>query len=248
MSNNDDSESLSQHPLFRALILMGGGLALGCGGVAQTNTQTTESGGAQTGPATSTSTAGSSNATAGNSNATAGNSNATAGSSSSGTIQLGQAGGVSANNGGSSGVPNDDGCPYAQWDCSQLTPACIRDLSQGLAGTGCFCNSARPLTVTDCAANESLFCLQAIGLGSPDTWDYTNHIQCSCAPTPAATDYEAAANTCLDVFPGQTRFNLTAYLPASTTCDSTGTVCTATSADVLRQEGIMCGCADIGLK
>jgi len=34
MNERKDAESLADHPLFRALVLMGAGLAIGCGGVA----------------------------------------------------------------------------------------------------------------------------------------------------------------------------------------------------------------------
>lgn len=237
MSIQNDTDSLSEHPLFRALILMGGSLALGCGGVAQSEGHAPENGGSSAAPATSTASAGSGNA-----------SNGSAG----GPIQLGQAGGTSSGGSGSTsnaGIPTGDGCAYAQWDCSQLVPNCVRDLTLGMAGLGCSCNPARPLSANDCGPNESLFCQRAFGPFEPpaDAWDYSVHIQCSCAPTPAATDYEAATDSCLQLFPGETSYSMGAYLPATMICDNAG-VCTATSADVLRQEGIMCGCADISLK
>ncbi|HEY0466488.1 MAG TPA: hypothetical protein VGC79_19900, partial [Polyangiaceae bacterium] len=154
---------------------------------------------------------------------------------------------------GSGGSANGDAgestCVVAQWDCSQAAPSCIRDLSQSSPNINCFCNRNRPRDANDCAANETLFCQQGYAPQlepSTHTWDYSIHVQCSCVATPPANDQEAATASCLQLFPGETKSTMAAYLPVTQTCD--GTVCSATSADVLRQEGIMCGCADIGLK
>jgi hypothetical protein len=234
MTINRESEPLAEHPLFRALVLMGGGLALGCGGVAQVDGHGAESGG----PATSTASANGGNA--GSSNAGSGNASA--------PITLGQTAGSSS--GGRPSIDVDpplvDACPVPQWDCSQLAPSCMRDLTLGWVQLGCTCDPTRPLSAKDCAPEQSLFCQRGFGPFEPDTWDYSIHYQCSCGPTPPGNVTEAATDTCLQITPGARRSTMIAYLPATETCD--GTVCTATSADVLRQDGIMCGCADIGLK
>lgn len=93
----------------------------------------------------------------------------------------------------------DENCPYPQWDCTQLAPACARDVSQG-AALGCVCNRSRPLTVADCDADESLFCLAGTGLQGQTTWDGNAHIQCACAPTPPENQGEAGSHTCSQLF------------------------------------------------
>jgi len=86
------------------------------------------------------------------------------------------------------------------------------------------------------------------GLGREQLERVASHVQCSCAKSPPPGDTCIA--TCNSAFPevmgnGERIFDC---FPAPTsTCDDNGT-CTATSADVLRQDGIMCGCADIGLR
>ena len=76
-------------------------------------------------------------------------------------------------------------------------------------------------------------------------------MQCSCVES-SATGVDTCDYACGKVFPdGATlakgeRF-LACMPPPNQTCEGNG-VCTATSADVLRQDGIMCGCADVGLK
>lgn len=92
-------------------------------------------------------------------------------------------------------VPADENCPYPQWDCTQLPPACERDVSQG-AALGCFCNRLRPLSHSDCAYEERFFCLAGAGGSDPPTWYNRAHIQCSCVPDPPA----AWIDTCLQLF------------------------------------------------
>jgi len=231
----NEPDSFAEHPLFRALVLMGGALALGCGGVAQREGYAAENGGAYPSPATSPPSAGSGGA------ASDGATNGKAIAGSAGASTLGQAGKTS----GDGRSPTDPACPTAQWDCSALPSSCSRDLSPGMVALGCFCNAARPVDANDCAANESLFCQRGIAAFEAETWDYAVHYQCSCVASPPVNDIDAATASCLQLSPGQSRATMVAILPASQKCD--GTVCTATSADVLRQDGIMCGCADIGL-
>jgi hypothetical protein len=59
----------------------------------------------------------------------------------------------------------DENCPFEQWDCSQLSAACARDVSLG-AALGCVCNRSRPVTVAECGPDESLFCLTGSGSSS----------------------------------------------------------------------------------
>lgn len=220
MSNSD---SLSEHPLFRALVLMGGGLALSCGGVARSETGATDSGGA----------------------ASTGGSSAGSASNVAGAIGLG--GSVSTVD---AGAPPDADCPYAQWDCSSAKPLCVREVSAGLEASGCVCDRTRPKNVLDCRANEVLICQQGYFLdrtSEPETWDGMLHLQCSCIATAIPSTYGTADAACNKAFRAATYFEMASFLPSENTCDGQGH-CTATSSDVLRQDGIMCGCASVALK
>jgi hypothetical protein len=233
---DESLEHLSDHPLFRALVLMGGGIALSCGGIA-------EGGPASTG-----------NGAAGAASSAAGASSS--GSSGATTILVavpGSAGTPSFAGGPSVATPEPD-CPYAQWDCTAIEPVCYLSLFSFTdpVASKCFCDSKRPLTANDCGKGQSLICLEAFWQDGtrPGTWDGSVHVQCSC--TAAQATGEQCNNSCDDAFPedatiqgGERIFRCA--LPSNTTCGDNGT-CTATSADVLRQDGIMCGCADIGLK
>ena len=219
------NDALSEHPLFRTLVLMGGALALSCGGVARS-----ESGLGEAGAPTS---------------------NGGGGSAGAPTTLAG-----APSVGGSSevvdaGPPLDAECPFPQWDCSKSAPACYRDISHGLAATGCFCNRARPATLADCSPNEVLLCQQGYvqSLSGESyragTWDGSVHIQCSCFATSIPASAQLAYDECLKTFPAPQYVEITSYLPPEQMCD---VACTATSADVLRQDGIMCGCAPTTLK
>ncbi|MEO7035120.1 MAG: hypothetical protein ABI548_14480 [Polyangiaceae bacterium] len=54
------------------------------------------------------------------------------------------------------------------------------------------------------------------------------------------------STVCAQAYPDRNTGGLSCMLPSPCTYDDLGN-CTATSADVLRQDGIMCGCANIGL-
>ena len=232
---------LSEHPLFRALVLMGSGLALSCGGRAE---------GSGAGAAGASSAAGAPSSAAGAPSSAAGASSG--GSPDTTPIIVVEPSGAGAASGGAPAVAPVPDCPYAQWDCS-AQPIChlgLISLTDPVASK-CFCDSKRPVTADDCSKDESLICLQAYWQDGtqPGTWDYRVHVQCSCVKSPTPSD--TCNNACGSTFPessmvdGENRFTCT--LPLTSTCDDNGT-CTATSADVLRQDGIMCGCADIGLR
>lgn len=218
----------SEHPLFRALVLMGGALALGCGGTAQL--QPSEGVAGASGGAVS----------------------ATAGASS--------VGGSATDVGGSAGgsiaeAVYNPTCPYAQWSCPPASPftstGCYLDLlsKDDPVAAGCTCETARPQSGAACRAGEVFVCRQALPpyaqtLPTPPTWDGTLHVQCACVVAPAPT-HENCGGACIDAFSesGATQCRLR----DNPTCDDQG-VCTATSADVLSQDGVMCGCASVALK
>jgi hypothetical protein len=97
---------------------------------------------------------------------------------------------------------------------------------------------------------RDLVCVRAYGSDpDPDTWDTAVHIQCSCLPGPSLPDYDTCPAQCGVVLGNVAPpYSVSCNLPSGTTCDSSGEHCTATSADVLRQDGVVCGCANIILK
>jgi len=238
---NHRKEMATEHPLFRALVLMGGGLALSCGGIAERN-------GVQGGSAGVLGSGGPTTSTAGSGGASA----SAAGASDGGTAStvVGFAGASEVGGTGAAGNPNDDpgqpACPFAQWDCSYLPPTCSASFSGLEPPAGCFCNKLRPLSGKDCQASETFVCLGAWNAdairGKNATWDGQEHYQCACAPQPAPD--AGCVSTCRAAYPN---VQSQCAFPPENTCDSAGN-CTATSADILRQEGVLCGCADLGLK
>lgn len=232
------NELLSDHPLFRALVLMGSGLALSCGGRAEGS-----------GAAASDGAAGAPGSAAGAPSSAAGASSG--GSPATTPIIIVEPSGAGAASGGAPAVAPVPDCPYAQWDCSaqSVCSVSLSSLTDPVASK-CFCDTKRPVTANDCGKDESLVCLQAYWQYNtpPGTWDYSFHVQCSCVKSPAPSD--SCVTACDTAFPevmGSGVRIFDCFLPPSSTCDDSGT-CTATSADVLRQDGIMCGCADIGLR
>ncbi|MEP7050826.1 MAG: hypothetical protein ABJB12_10750 [Pseudomonadota bacterium] len=233
------NDPLSEHPLFRALVLMGGGLALSCGGVARTEPDPLGSSGAGSGASGFHSVPGASGAT-------------TTGPGGSATITIG---GFTSDPGGSAaggGEPAPLDCPTEQYVCKSIyDDYCGEvDLSSALAMGACVCDRFRPTSIKDCKPNENIFCRQGYLPGAtPRTWDGSIHVQCACIQSPIP----AASGNCLPACQ-QLLQNYAApsgrvgcILPNPCTYDDSG-VCTATSEDILYQDGIMCGCANITLK
>lgn len=226
---------------------MGGGLAVGCGGVARSEAPDSNGDGG------SGASSGGVISLGGASRAGTGNGIGSASGVGGSFIAL-PAGG--ATNQGAAGADASayykPSCPYAQWDCRSApnASACFFELKSkdDPIAAGCVCDTSRPTSAADCNADESFVCRQARPPYEemqpwPSTWDGTLHVQCACIPLPTPT-YESCSAVCAKTYGanGATQCSL----PADSACDERG-VCTATSADVLRQDGIMCGCADIGL-
>ncbi|MEO7036196.1 MAG: hypothetical protein ABI548_19810 [Polyangiaceae bacterium] len=214
-----DFERSTGHLLFRTLVLMGGALALDCGG----------------------SVVVSGNAAGGGGSGAVG-----------GAPQGGASTGGTSPSGGAS--PVDAGasdCPPAQWDCSALERSqCTYSwVGQGRP-EGCVCDSKRPKSVADCRANETLFCLTS-NFTDPESWDGTRHVQCTCIPSQTSPFvYEECQQECASTYPvlqAGGMYVVSCAIPQEQTCDAPGN-CTATPASVLRQDGVVCGCASIVLK
>jgi len=234
---------LSDHPLFRALVLMGGSLAIGCGGVAER--EAPES--IDVGRAGSASGGAASNGAAGSVGGT--------------PFTIGSAGALTQLAAGATSLDAaafyNPTCPYPQWDCGVVQPgydACYLNLTSkdDPRAAGCSCDSSRPTSADACKSDESFVCRQAFppyteAQPTPSTWDGTLHVQCACVATPTPTPtWDNCTATCSKAYPVSGAWTRCS-LPSASTCDDRG-VCTATSADVLRQDGILCGCAAIALK
>ena len=248
MSTHKNIEPLSDHPLFRALVLMGGALSVGCGGVAERQAPDATSEAAS---------GGSANGASAGANSVGGSDRVVGGATGFPATQTPNGGSAStANTGGSAGTNAgalyNPSCPYEQWDCTAASPtACyftLKSKDDPLAA-GCKCDPSRPRSASACKPDEQFLCLQAYppyveAQPGPRTWDGALHVQCACVVVPVPT-WQYCNATCAEAFNALNPMQC--YVPSDSTCDERG-VCTATSADVLRQDGIMCGCADIGLK
>jgi hypothetical protein len=249
MSQKKTSERDAEHPFFRALVLMGGSLALSCGGSVVIDRS---SGGGSS----STTSGGSANA------GTVGVGGSTSSSGASGSFGAGGGinigGGVSVGGSlgaGGSGITvapsmSPSGCPWAQLDCSSLGSQCGYHLPLTMPTPGCVCNPKRPRSVADCAPNEDIVCTTAVTDTPIQTtnWDNSLHVQCSCIPGSTVLDNDTCTATCLMLFPGSKgQGEVLCSHPPQVNCDANG-ACTAVSDEVLHQEGITCGCAIVSLK
>ena len=148
MSVHENVEPLTDHPLFRALVLMGGGLAVGCGGIARGDAPP------------DLHVAGSNSASGGAPGSAAAGSVASVGGSG---IILGVpaagAGSQSASGAGGADVSAvyHPSCPYEQWDCRRATSdnSCYLNLKSkdDPFAAGCSCDSSRPTSAADCKSD-----------------------------------------------------------------------------------------------
>lgn len=187
-------ESFAANRMFRSIVLMGSGLALGCGGVAQID------GGNGGAPSGSGGAAGSPQPgqVGGSGNASAGNTAISTGGSL--FITIGGGTGLAGASGvaGAPAVANP-GCPFSQWDCTKSATAgyCSSGATYGVEiGTDCFCNSNRPKSGADCQPGNTYACRS--GVLSP-TSTGTTPFECTCTPTPADG---SSCNICDTVYNG----------------------------------------------
>jgi hypothetical protein len=146
----------SAQRFFRAMVLMGGSLAAGCGGATSHD------------PA----------ATAGAANGGAANGGAGSGGSGTGG---GSGGGIVVGTGGAPIEPGPFDCPPAQWDCTAQPADCSY---QGFAlPKNCQCDLKRPLDATACASGQSFVCRD--GTRDADGRVFTHDVpfECSCVST-----------------------------------------------------------------
>lgn len=155
--------------LFHAMVLMGGSLALRCGG---------ETASGSTPGSTAGNTSGGSVTTAGT--ASASGSTSTGGASSAGGSAAG--GGTSItppSTGGTVSIdPGSFDCPPPQWDCAAAPAQCYG--SGYRMPEGCKCDPSRPPDPSACAAGQALVCREARYTSGGQQIDPPFGFECSC--------------------------------------------------------------------
>jgi hypothetical protein len=189
MSQN--SSDLSRHRFFRTMVVMGSGLALGCGGASEKDANP---GGGDGG---STSTGGSSN-TGGSSTSSGGSSNSGGTAGAGGTLSLGGAGSggtAGTANGGAGGaiVPTPN-CPTTQWTSPDY-PQCAGPGDGLVLPANSVCDLTRPKSASDCGSAEIFACLKATGYADGTALSEPKPYACECVP-----DSESCRDECGELY------------------------------------------------
>ncbi len=178
------AHSSDRTKMFHSIVLMGSGLAIGCGGVARIDA----SGGAAGSVSASPGGASTGGASAGGAPGIAGTGSII---SVGGTLSFAGAIGVGgvlnvagsgATGGTIAGFINPLPCSPSQWSCADLDGNC--EFGYGVTpGADCQCDSTRPAQASDCKPGQSFVCLQVSqnALGQPIT--PVVPFECSCQPT-----------------------------------------------------------------
>jgi hypothetical protein len=190
MSHEHDGDSIGAHRLFHAMVLMGGSIALGCGGVSST-TGDDDSGG--TGAISGAGTAGATSA--GTGGTSPGGGGASSGGSG-GTISIPTAGTTSVQ-------PNPTNCPPAQWSCNDASQYCYGD-TYALPESDCVCDDLRPVAASECPAGTVFACHAATRTQSGNALPQVVPFSCSCVTDTNNCDAECneaapSSGTCTEV-------------------------------------------------
>jgi hypothetical protein len=180
--NNERDGDHGGHRLFHAMVLMGGSLALGCGGMSN---ETADDG------------VGGSGGSPGSGGTASTGAGGTGNGGSGGSGLSGSAGTISIPTAGTTSMPPDPpNCPATQWDCGETGLYCWSDTYQLPDGTGCECDETRPVSASDCAPGNAFVChaggRNADGQALPQVVPFG----CACVPDTAGCDTE-----CNDVAP-----------------------------------------------
>jgi len=185
MSTRHPDEPLAAHRFFHAMVIMGGSLALGCGGAASSDPDGEGSGGAHV--ASSGGSGGVPATTGGRAPMTTGGVPAmSSGGSSGGQLQIATGGTVD---------PGPFPCPPAQLDC--LRPGTQCQGSGYALPKDCVCNPQRPASAADCAADQHFVCRKATQ--SADFVELTAPVPFECSCVPLQTSCMAACDMAYDV-------------------------------------------------
>jgi hypothetical protein len=180
---NERNGDQSGHRLFHAMVLMGGSLALGCGGMSnETGDEGVGGSGASPGSAGTASTG------------AGGAGNGGVGASGGTTGVSGSAGAISIPTAGTSSMPPDPpNCPATQWECDDSALYCRLDTYLMPDGTGCECDETRPVSASDCPPGNAFVChaggRNAEGQALPQVVPFS----CACVPDTSGCDTECNA-------------------------------------------------------
>ncbi len=196
MSQERNDEPLGQHRLFHAMVLMGGSLALACGGVSS-GTADDESGGTGAVSGTGGGSSGAGTDGGGSGTDTGGASSGSGGApGSGGSLLMPTAGTASVE-------PNPTSCPPAQWSCAEMSGYCYRD-GYTLPESNCVCDDRRPSAPSDCPAG-TVFACHAASIGQDgSTLPQVVPFSCACVTDTNNCDAECSevapsSGTCTDV-------------------------------------------------
>jgi hypothetical protein len=167
------TDEQSPHRLFAAIVLMGTGLAVGCGGISETQGPLGSSGRASVASAGSGSTSTSGGAAGvGPATSTSGAPNIDIGASAGGTA--------------STPVPIEPGpflCPPQQWAC--VSADCDYPSAGWKLPDSCPCDPNKPLSASDCQPDQLFLCQHATA--NADGRVFTTPVQLSCTCVPKST-------------------------------------------------------------
>ena len=187
MSKNGNSGVSAEHRLFHAIVLMGGSVALGCGG------EVTDAAG---GPDDSSAAGGKGDGSAGSGGSGSSGSSSGGRAASGGTIAIGgsqnppppQAGGApSAGSGGAGSMPSLP-CPPAQWRCNPDGLACDYSIQGYDFPTDCTCDPGLPVRAEDCGPGRLLACDLAVTGPDGTRLDAGIPFGCACVDASLACD------------------------------------------------------------
>jgi hypothetical protein len=181
------SDPKPRHPFFRVMVVMGGSMAVGCGGkttTSESNTTHTGEGSQGGGPLGEGGSA----------------------------VNLVTAGSAMGGEGGDPNVihlvemagappqpvavdPGPFACAPAQWDCSKDGPSCSSDGVGWRLPENCPCDTSRPNSPDECREGEMFVCRQ--GIESADQHPLTSVVpfECACAPR-----QKSCVDTCARVY------------------------------------------------
>jgi hypothetical protein len=228
--------SSGKNRMFNSIVLMGGGLALGCGGVTKSDadgaagSSATTHGGASSSPGGVTSTGGSGLVNSGGSLIVPpGGAPGYAGAiGAGGTLSVAgsPSGGGAAGGGFISPLP----CPPAQWTCA-TEQSCPPQGGLQL-GTDCTCDPSRPTQAADCKG-LTFVCILAERDTQGNPLSASVPYECSCLP--AATTAGDSCYAACDSAYGAARFSCSygAYSPSGTPTD-TDILCSCVTVVVLK--------------
>ncbi len=142
-------------------------------------------------------------------------------------------------------------CAPQRWNCASRQPNCGLKVSESMLPTGCTCEPSRPLSSADCAAHETIACLQVVNL-TPGASAAFVRIQCSCLPSAQVqTDFTSCIAALQSLFPVAQSYLDSNYLqpvcaggPAPI-CDA-GRFCTSSSPEAQPPQGVAYGCEPFG--